>query len=110
MKNSTFFKAASAIICITTIIIACTKSDSQNAALITEATIYNTGAVAADGCGWTLKAAVNDSTYSPVNLGEDYKVNNLKVKVRFHPMKTKFSCGWGAKLTEVTIDNITKIP
>ena len=90
--------------------IACTKSDSENAVVITEAIIYNSGAVAADGCGWTLKVTATDSTYSPVNLTEDYKVNNLKVKVRFHPMKTKFSCGWGAKLTEITIDNITKIP
>jgi hypothetical protein len=110
MKKSTIFKITGVIAFITLVTLACTKGDSPNAVLITDATIYNTGAVAADGCGWTLKAAANDSTYSPINLADDYKVNNLKVKVRFHPMKTKFQCGWGAKLTEITIDNITKIP
>lgn len=111
MKNITLFKIAAIVTVITIAAIACQKSNGDNAALITEATIYNTGDLAVDGCGWTLKAAVNDSTYSPINLADDYKVNNLKVKVRFHPKKTKLTCGLGAtQLREVTIDNITKIP
>jgi uncharacterized membrane protein YqjE len=92
-------------------LIACSKSDGQNAVVISEAIIYNTGSIAADGCGWTLKATVNDSTYSPKNLDDQYKVNNLKVKVRFHPMRTKLTCGLGAaQLREITIDNIVRIP
>ncbi len=108
MKN--ILKITSLLAVITIIIIACTKSDSPNAVVISEAIIYNTGPVAADGCGWTLKTTTNDSTYSPQNLDDQYKVNNLKVKVRFHPLKTKFQCGWGAQLREITIDNIVKIP
>ena len=110
MKKNTLLKIASAFIVATITAVACTKSDSENAAVITEAIVINSGAVASDGCGWIIKIPVTDSTYSPVNLAEDYKVNNLKIKVRFHPMKTKFTCGWGAKIREVTIDNITKIP
>ncbi|GAB2978374.1 hypothetical protein GCM10027049_12290 [Mucilaginibacter puniceus] len=110
MKKLAVLKTISAFMLTTIAIIACTKGNNDNATIITDAVIYNSGPVAADGCGWTLKAAANDSTYSPINLTADYKVNNLKVKVRFHPLKTKFSCGWGAKLTEITIDNITRIP
>jgi hypothetical protein len=110
MKKSTLLKIVSIITLVAITTIACTKSNGENSVLITEAIIYNTGPVAADGCGWTLKATANDSTYSPKNLDDQYKVNNLKVKVRFHPMRTKFSCGWGAKLTEITIDNIVRIP
>lgn len=109
MKKSTL-KLVSLAVLVMVAAFACTKSDSEDAAVITEATVINSGAVAADGCGWIIKIPVTDSTYSPVNLAEDYKVNNLKVKVRFHPMKSKFTCGWGVKLREVTIDNITKIP
>ena len=90
--------------------IACTKSDSENAVVTTEAVVINSGDIAVDGCGWLIKIPVTDSTYSPVNLAEDYKINNLKVKVRFHPMSTKFACGLGAKIRQVTIDNITKLP
>ncbi len=108
MKNK--LKITSLLALTTIMITACTKSDSPNAVVISEAVIYNTGPVAADGCGWTLKVTANDSTYSPKNLDDQYKVNNLKVKVRFHPMKTKFQCGWGAQLTEITIDNIVRIP
>jgi hypothetical protein len=110
MKKSTLLKIVSVIALIVITAIACTKSDSENTVVITEAVVINSGAVAADGCGWLIKIPVTDSTYSPVNLAEDYKVNNLKIKVRFHPMSTKFTCGWGVKLREVTIDNITKIP
>ncbi len=111
MKNLTILKIASLIFLTTTAIIACTKSDGQNAVVISDAIIYNTGSIAVDGCGWTLKAATNDSTYSPINLDDQYKVNNLKVKVRFHSMKTKLTCGLGAtQLREITIDNIVRIP
>ena len=110
MKKSTLLKIVSMVALVVITAMACNKSNNENAAVITEAVVINSGAVAADGCGWIIKIPVTDSTYSPVNLAEDYKVNNLKVKVRFHPMSTKFTCGWGAKIREVTIDNITKIP
>jgi hypothetical protein len=111
MKKSTIFKIATVFTTAIITVVACTKSDSQNAVVISEAIIYNTGSIAADGCGWTLKATVNDSTYSPQNLDDQYKVNNLKVKVRFHPMRTKLTCGLGAvQLREITIDNIVRIP
>jgi hypothetical protein len=111
MKKSTLFKIVSMVTLVVITNVACTKSDGENAVVISEAIIYNTGAIAADGCGWTLKAAANDSTYSPKNLDDQYKVNNLKVKVRFHPMRTKLTCGLGAtQLREITIDNIVRIP
>lgn len=110
MKKSTLLKIATIVTFVIITAIACSKSNGDKAAVITEAIVINSGAVAADGCGWIIKIPVTDSTYSPVNLAEDYKVNNLKIKVRFHPMTTKFTCGWGVKLREVTIDNITKIP
>jgi len=87
---------------------ACTKTDDKNAAVITDAIVYNSGAVASDGCGWIIKIPATDSTYSPVNLSDSYKINNLKIHVRYHPLSTKFTCGWGTKLREISIDNIAR--
>ena len=55
-----------------------------------DATVTDAGSIAADGCGWQLVA---DSTYNPLNLGDQYKVNGLKVKVTFHKPGTRFFCG-----------------
>lgn len=87
--------------------LACKKNDPY-AAVTTDAIVINSGSPAADGCGWIIRIPVTDSTYSPVNLADQYKVSNMKVRVKYKPLATKFSCGWGQKLSEVSILSITK--
>jgi hypothetical protein len=87
--------------------LACKKNDPY-AAVTTDAVVLNSGAPAADGCGWIIRIPVTDSTYSPVNLSNEYKVSELKVRVKYKPLPTKFSCGWGANLREVSIESISK--
>lgn len=100
--------AATLLVAFSTItFIACKKND-QYAAVTTDAVVLNSGAPAADGCGWIIRIPVTDSIYSPVNLTNEYKVNNLKVRIKYKPLTTKFSCGWGQNVREISIETITK--
>jgi hypothetical protein len=80
----------------------CKKGDKVYTA---EATIYNSGAVALDGCGWFLRIDTNRE-YSPINLGDDYKLTNLKVIIKYRLLDTKFQCGWGAKIQQIDLIDI----
>jgi hypothetical protein len=80
----------------------CKKGDKVYTA---EATVYNSGAVALDGCGWFLRLDTTKE-YSPINLGDDYKLHNLKVIIKYRLLDTKFQCGWGAKLTQIDLVDI----
>jgi len=50
------------------------------------AIVLDKGNVAADGCGWQIM--ISDSLYSPLNLGVQFQVNNLKVHVAYHKLTT----------------------
>ncbi|MDB5086356.1 MAG: hypothetical protein JWR09_350 [Mucilaginibacter sp.] len=88
------------------------KNSADKTTLINEdATIINTGSTAADGCGWQIKTAGTDSIYSPLDLNEQYQVNNLKIHVSYHKLKTRFYCSQvandpGPGIAEVSIDSI----
>jgi len=74
-----------------------------------DAIILNTGDIAADGCGWQIKIA--DSAYSPKNLGDQFKVDSLKVRIAYHKLKTRFYCSQiannpGNGIPEIQIDGI----
>ncbi|MFD2147315.1 hypothetical protein [Mucilaginibacter antarcticus] len=71
-------------------------------ALPTEATVINAGLTGADGCGWLLK--VDTTFYSPNNLPEKYRKDNLKVKMAFIKTNFKYQCGVGANLQYFRID------
>ncbi len=82
---------------------ACRKNEQP---VFTDATVINAGAVAADGCGWVIK--IDSTNYSPTNLDDKYKVTELKVSVRYQMLTSKFTCGWGKKITEINILDIKK--
>lgn len=56
------------------------------------ATILDTGSPALDGCGWLVK--VGNTSYSPDNLPNDFKINNIQVNIKYIISDTKFSCGF----------------
>ncbi|MDR3696027.1 hypothetical protein [Mucilaginibacter sp.] len=71
--------------------------------------ILDKGNLAADGCGWQITVA--DSTYSPQNLASEFQVNNLKVHIAFHKLKSRLYCSMvannqGKGITEIQIDSI----
>jgi hypothetical protein len=74
------------------IVSSCKKSGTTAASLTANATVVNSGAIAADGCGWLIKLNDN-SEYSPVNLTSDFQQDNLKVSVTYTILSTNTSCG-----------------
>ncbi len=71
------------------------------------ATIIDTGLPAADGCGYIVQ--IDTTRYSPLNLADKYKVNNLAVEVDFKKEGDGFSCGFNPKLIEtIKINKIKK--
>jgi hypothetical protein len=89
----------------------CKKGDSKITILSEDAIVVNTGDIAADGCGWQIKTTLTDSTYSPQNLSAQYQVNNLKVRIAYHKLKTRFYCSQitnnpGPGITEIQLDGI----
>jgi hypothetical protein len=70
--------------------------------LPTEATVVNGGINGGDGCGWLLK--VDTTFYSPNNLPQKYRQDNLKVKMAFVKTEFKYTCGVGANLKYFRID------
>lgn len=72
-----------------------------------EAKVYDSGLVAADGCGWLLRVDTTKA-YSPLNLSSDFKLNNLDVVIRYRLLDTKFQCGWGNKLQQIELLDIKR--
>lgn len=91
-------------------IISCKKNgqNDQNGQL-TDAIVINYGDPAIDGCGWVVKIIATDSVYSPKNLPEMYQVGNLKVRISYTKLQTRFPCGdtpFGPR--QIQLDTITK--
>jgi hypothetical protein len=78
------------------IVTACQKNtyyeDRDPKQLEDVATVLDTGNPALDGCGWLIK--VGDTSYSPDNLPNEFKLNNAQVKIKYIVSDTKFSCGF----------------
>ena len=105
-----FLKTSALIISIAAIGFYSCKKDGINSTTST-AVIRNTGAVAADGCGYLLIDAAQNNTYSPVNLADEYKVaDSVKVLVTYTVLNTTFECGSikGYGYQQVKILNISK--
>ncbi|HWZ35819.1 MAG TPA: hypothetical protein VNW51_06640 [Mucilaginibacter sp.] len=73
------------------------------------ASIYNTGPIALDGCGWVIRI---DSTkeYSPVNLDTAYMHSGLKVNISYRLLSTKYQCGSiaGFGMQQIQISSMSK--
>jgi hypothetical protein len=86
---------------------ACKKDKSDSTHLVkTNATVYNSGAVAADGCSWTIN--VDGISYHPDNLADEFKVDKSKVTIDADILEEKFICGWGTKLTTIHLTGIVR--
>ncbi|HEY8784484.1 MAG TPA: hypothetical protein VIM16_22855 [Mucilaginibacter sp.] len=91
--------------------LSCKKGDSKITIITEDAIVVDKGDIAADGCGWQIKTTLTDSTYSPQNLSIQYQVNNLKVHITYHKLKTRFYCSQitnnpGPGITEIQLDAI----
>jgi len=87
----------------------CKKDESK---FTEDATVIYTGPLAADGCGWLIKSAATDSTYSPKNLAASFQVDGLKIHVSYDKLKTRYHCGQIANspgITQITIKSIKKM-
>jgi hypothetical protein len=89
----------------------CKKSQSTTTATVTaNATIVNSGEIAADGCGWIIK--LDDQTeFSPVNLSTDLEQDNLKVSITYTRLSTYTGCGMLAGnpgMHQIKINSIEK--
>lgn len=103
MKNILNFKLLITALLLTVSISACKKTDQP---AFTDATVINSGAVAADGCGWVIR--IGDINYSPTNLADQFKQTELKVSIRYQTLSSKFQCGWGQQITEIKLLEIKK--
>jgi hypothetical protein len=81
-------------------------------ALRTNATIINSGPVAADGCGWLVKINASNTEYSPSNLSAAFQKDSLSVSISYTLLTTRFGCGMLANnggLPMIEIKSITKV-
>ena len=59
----------------------------------TPARVVNMGAPEADGCGWMIR--IGDEYFYPVNLEDEYRVENLPVIILYTYDPVEFRCGRG---------------
>lgn len=91
------------------------KKEGRNTYKEVNSTVIYAGEPAADGCGWLIRIdnTANNSTnayYSPINLTDDYKKNNLSVIISYSVLNTKFQCGSNPNsgTTQIQINAIRK--
>jgi hypothetical protein len=84
---------------------ACDRDEEENDVTV-NAIVKNLGAVPADGCDWALE--IGSTTYHPSTLDPAFKVDGLKVLIRYRPTAERFSCGWGASLSTIELKSIKK--
>ncbi|MDB4902655.1 MAG: hypothetical protein JWQ63_1936 [Mucilaginibacter sp.] len=90
--------------------LSCKKSDNSIITISEDATVVDKGSIAADGCGWQM-ITKTDSTYVPQNLSSQFQINNLKVHITYHKLKTRYYCSQiannpGSGITEIQLDAI----
>ena len=86
--------------------ISCQK---QNKPLKPNAVILNFYPSALGGCDYVIQMNDTHAIYSPVNLGDEYKKDSLKVSVSYHILNTKRMCGGllNSGYTHLYVDDIT---
>jgi len=94
MKGIPFIAVALAMLAV----FSCNKNSNSNVhphitahEFQANALVQNTGAVAADGCGWLL--SISGQYYKPDSLSTSFQKDSLKVLVDYITMGTSFQCG-----------------
>ena len=85
--------------------IAC-KKEKNNLDVLENTAIITYSDPATDGCGWKIN--INEKEYHPINLNEKYKINGLKVDLKYNLLSSIWECSqWTAKkYQEIEIVNI----
>jgi hypothetical protein len=84
------------------------RFDNDDNRLMKEAEVINTGAPEVDGCGWLIR--INDKLYYPVNLADNYKVENLPVRIEYSEIREIYRCGRsGAPFISIHIFHIENL-
>ena len=71
------------------------------------AIIYDTAPIEVDGCSWLVETS--NTLYSPTNLEDEYKENELHVLIAYDILTDTLKCGLApAKLVKIEILEIQK--
>ncbi len=84
----------SALVLLVFVTVGCEKSKEENI-LKDDATIIYEGNPALDGCGYFIK--IRNTKYKPISLLQNFKTENLKVKITYQILEDKWSCNWQEK-------------
>lgn len=89
------------------------SEETENDSTMVSAKIIFEGDPATDGCGWLT--SVEDTLYKPINLPEEFKIDNYPVLINYQKLSSK-TCNWWSLpndsisgITEISITNIKKI-
>lgn len=93
------------------ITLCCSQEKNVDGIMISAKIVYE-GDPATDGCGWL--ASIKDTLYKPVNLPEEFKVDNYPILISYEKLTSKACNWWGlpndsiSGITEINIINIKK--
>ena len=59
---------------------------------------------AVDGCGWTIM--IGEEIYAPVNLSEEYQVDNAKANITYEKLSTSKPCALAAEIPQIYLHSI----
>ena len=78
----------------------CSQNDTTNA------TIYDYGPIAADGCGWVVE--IGSEIFKPSEeLPSAFQVDSLEVEIKYKELNSKAACGLQPDaFTEIEIKSI----
>ena len=70
--------------------------------------VYWTGSTQVDGCDWVI--LIDNESYHPENLSNDFKIDSLQVKVKYRLLSKKkdFLCSISSNLKSIRIKSISK--
>jgi hypothetical protein len=72
---------------------ACKECDTESG--FVSATIIDSGPIETDGCGWAVRLG-DEKFYHPEELADEFRQNNLSVKICYESSKEAFRCGIAA--------------
>ena len=87
------------VIGLAVLFFSCTKDrscqDCETESGYVNATIIDSGPIETDGCGWVIKLG-DEKFYHPNVLADEFKKNNLRVKICYETSTDEFRCGIAA--------------